>query len=88
MLTAERRVSLLIAEVRQSRQFDPNGHYIGRCEMIMGLLYKAKRKPVLAVSLLTHSNGDRFTFWRRRAEIARKQVSVLAEVGRLSRHRR
>ena len=44
MLTAQKRISSLVDRVRQNPRFDPNGHFIGRCEMIMGLLYKAKKK--------------------------------------------
>ena len=35
--------------------FDPNGHFIGRCEMILGLLYKAKKKRALALEHLTEA---------------------------------
>jgi hypothetical protein len=43
------------AGVRENPQFDPNGHFIGRCEMIMGLLYKTKKKGALAVQHLTEA---------------------------------
>jgi class 3 adenylate cyclase len=43
-LTAEKQILALVKQVRLNPQFDPNGHYIGRCEMILGLLYKAKKK--------------------------------------------
>jgi class 3 adenylate cyclase len=52
MFTARRRISSLVEHVRQNPQFDPNGQHIGRCEMIMGLLYKAKKKRALAVQHL------------------------------------
>ena len=55
MLTAQKRISSLVERVRQNPQFDPNGHHIGRCEMIMGLLYKAKKKRALAVQHLTEA---------------------------------
>jgi class 3 adenylate cyclase len=55
MFTAERRVHALIREVRQNPRFDPNGYAIGRCDMIMGLLYKAKKKRALAVQHLTEA---------------------------------
>jgi hypothetical protein len=41
--------------VRSNPQFDPDGHYIGRAEMILGLLYKAKKKKALAASHLTEA---------------------------------
>jgi hypothetical protein len=53
--TAQRRISALVGRVRQSPQYDPNGHFFGRCEMILGLLYKAKKKRALAVQHLTEA---------------------------------
>jgi len=35
--------------------FDPNGHHIGRAEMILGLLYKIKKKKDLARRHLTEA---------------------------------
>ena len=55
VLTAQNRISSLVERVRQNPQFDPNGHHIGRCEMIMGLLYKAKKKRALAVQHLSEA---------------------------------
>ncbi len=43
MLTGPRRVGALVEQVRGSAQWDPEGHYIGRAEMITGLLYKMKK---------------------------------------------
>jgi class 3 adenylate cyclase len=55
MLRAQKRISSLVDRVRQNPQFDPNGHFIGRCELILGLLYKARKKRVLAVQHLTEA---------------------------------
>jgi len=55
MFTAEKRIRALVERVRQNPQFDPNGHHIGRCEMMLGLLYKAKKKRTLAVQHLTEA---------------------------------
>lgn len=55
MITAGKRIPALIAKVRQNQQIDPNGFHIGRCEMILGLLYKAKKKRPLAVQHLTEA---------------------------------
>ena len=52
MLTAQGRVQALVEKVRQNPQFDPNGHFIGRCEMILGLLFKVKKKRALALKHL------------------------------------
>jgi hypothetical protein len=53
--TAQRRIATLVERVRQNPQFDPDGHHIARCEMILGLLYKAKKKRILAVKHLTEA---------------------------------
>jgi class 3 adenylate cyclase len=53
--TANTRIPALISQVRQSSHLDPNGHHIGRCEMILGLLYKTRKKRPLAVQHLTEA---------------------------------
>jgi hypothetical protein len=55
MFSAQKRVAALVARVRENPQFVPNGHYIARCEMIMGRLYKAKKKRALAIQHLTEA---------------------------------
>jgi hypothetical protein len=55
MFTGQSRIPALVARVRQSSHIDPNGHHIGRCEMILGLLYKTKKKRNLAVLHLTEA---------------------------------
>jgi class 3 adenylate cyclase len=52
MLSAQKRVAALVARVRENPLFDPNGHHIARCEMIMGRLYKTKKKGALALQHL------------------------------------
>ena len=42
----------MIERIRQNPQFDSQGHYIARCDMIMGLLYKSKKKTSLALEYL------------------------------------
>jgi class 3 adenylate cyclase len=49
MFTAERRIRSLGEQIRENPLFDPNSLHIGRCEMILGLLYKAKKKRPLSV---------------------------------------
>lgn len=44
MLSGEKTVAALVEKVRQNPQYDPDGHYIGRCEMLLGLLYAARKK--------------------------------------------
>lgn len=48
-------VKSLVSQVRSNPQFDRNGHYIGRAEMILGLLYKGKKKHFLAVHHLSEA---------------------------------
>jgi len=55
MLSAQKRVAALVARARENPQFDRNGHHIGRCEMILGRLYKTKKKRALAVQHLTEA---------------------------------
>ena len=47
-LFGARQIVALIARVKSNPQFDHEGHYIGRSEMILGLLYRAKKKKALA----------------------------------------
>ena len=54
-IMARKRILKLVERVRQNPQFDPNGHFIARCEMILGLLYKSKKKRALAVQHLTEA---------------------------------
>ena len=55
ILTAEKRICALVERVRQNPEFDPNGFHIGRCETILGLLYKTKKRRALAVQHLTEA---------------------------------
>jgi class 3 adenylate cyclase len=55
MMFGAKRITTLIEHVRANPQFDPNGHYIGRAEMILGLLFKAKKKKALAASHLSEA---------------------------------
>jgi len=55
LLFGPKRIIALIEQVRSNPQFDRNGHYIGRAEMILGLLYKAKKRKALAARHLTEA---------------------------------
>ena len=55
MFTAEKRILALVERVRQNPHFDPNGHMIGRVEMILGLLFKIRKKQVLAAEHLSEA---------------------------------
>jgi hypothetical protein len=47
-LFGPQRIRSLVEAVRANTQFDRGGHYFGRTEMILGLLYKIKKKKALA----------------------------------------
>ena len=55
LMFGAKRILALIEHVRSNPQFDRNGHYIGRAEMILGLLYKAKKKRALAARHLSEA---------------------------------
>jgi hypothetical protein len=55
MLTASSRIPALMRPISESRHFDPNGHHIGHVKMILGMLYKAKKKRALAIEHLTEA---------------------------------
>ena len=52
-ITATARIRALTAHVLENPHFDPAGHVGGRTQMILGLLYKAKKKRALAREHLT-----------------------------------
>jgi hypothetical protein len=55
LFTAETRICALVGRIRENPQFDENSHFIGRCDMILGLLYKAKKKRALALRHLSEA---------------------------------
>ena len=55
MFTAPRRIVSLVDEIRENPRYDRNGFVIGRCEMYLGLLYKAKKKRALAFQHLAEA---------------------------------
>jgi len=57
VFTAEKRIPALIRRSRQSpEQYDRNGVHFGRCEMVLGLLYKTEKKRSLALKHLTEAH--------------------------------
>ena len=79
MFTAGKRIPALIATVRQNPQIDPNGFHVGRCEMILGLLYQVKKKRALAVQHLTEARRIVSQFGS--TPMLAKIDAALAEVG-------
>jgi hypothetical protein len=55
IVTASTRIRALVAHAMKNPQFDPNGHFVGWANMILGLLYKTKKKHILATGHLTEA---------------------------------
>ena len=55
LLLGPSQIVSIVERVRANQQFDRDGHHIGRAEMILGLLYKVRRKNALAVRHLTEA---------------------------------
>ncbi len=55
MVTASSRIRALVALAPQHPQYEPNGFYTGKSEMLLGLLYKAKKRRALAIQHLTEA---------------------------------
>jgi hypothetical protein len=55
MVIASVRIRVLMMRVLENPHFDPAGHHIGRAHMLLGLLYKTKKKHALAVQHLTEA---------------------------------
>ncbi|SHK58984.1 Adenylate and Guanylate cyclase catalytic domain-containing protein [Shimia gijangensis] len=55
MLRGGKLIPQMIEKACANPMFDPNGHHIGRAEMILGLLYKIKKKQDLARKHLTEA---------------------------------
>jgi hypothetical protein len=55
MVTATSRIRALTTHTLKNPHFNPAGHHVGRAQMILGLLYKTKKKRALAVQHLTEA---------------------------------
>jgi class 3 adenylate cyclase len=55
MVTASSRIPMLTAHVLENPHFHPEGHFAGHAQMILGLLYKVKKKRILALQHLTEA---------------------------------
>lgn len=53
MISGEKELVAMLEQVRENPQFDSDGHYNARCDMIMGLLCKARKRNGQAVEYLT-----------------------------------
>ncbi len=54
-LTAPGQIVELVEKVRSSPQYDPNGIFIARCEMILGRLCKVRKERAKAIEHLTEA---------------------------------
>jgi hypothetical protein len=43
MVTGSSRITALMTRVLENQQFGHEGHFVGRAQMILGLLYKTKK---------------------------------------------
>lgn len=65
--------------VLKNPRFDPAGHHIGRAQMILGLLYKVKRKRALALEHLNEAKRIFSQFGQ--TPILARVDAALAELG-------
>ena len=79
IVTASQRIPALMTHVRESTHFDPAGHHTGHAEMILGLLYKTKKKPALALQHLTEAKRILSQFGQ--TPILARVEAALAELG-------
>ena len=79
MATGSSRIPALITRVLENPQLDPEGLHIGRTRMILGLLYKAKKKRVLALQHLTEAKRIFSQFGQ--TPILARVETALAELG-------
>jgi hypothetical protein len=79
MFTGQKRITALVAQVRRNPTLDPNGHFIGRSEMILGLLHKAKKNHRLATKHLTGAKRILSQFGQ--TPILARVETALAELG-------
>jgi class 3 adenylate cyclase len=79
MLTGPSRIPTLIAHANANAQFDPNCPLMGKSEMILGLLYKAKKERPLAVQHLTEAKRILSQFGQ--TPILARVETALAELG-------
>jgi hypothetical protein len=79
MLTAPSRIRSWERHTASNSQFDPNGFFMGRSSMVLGLLYRKQRKQSLAVQHLVEAKRILSQFGNS-ATLARVEAA-LAEFG-------
>ena len=80
MATGPTRIRVLImSQLQDNQHFDREGHHAGHAEMILGLLYKAKKKRALAVQHLTEAKRILLQFGQ--TPILARVEGALVELG-------
>ena len=79
MVTAPSRIPVLVSHVLENPHFDPAGHFTGRAQMLLGLLWKIKKKRALAVQHLTEARRIFSQFGQ--TPILARADAALAELG-------
>jgi tetratricopeptide (TPR) repeat protein len=77
--TAQSRLVALTTHVLENPRFDPAGHYVGHAKMLLGFLYKIKKKRALALEHLTEAKRI-FSQFGQTPMLARVETA-LAELG-------
>jgi class 3 adenylate cyclase len=54
-VTASSHIRAMMAHILENPHFNREGHFVGRAQMILGLLYKIKKKRALALQHLTEA---------------------------------
>ena len=83
MVTASSRIPALMAHVLENAHFHSEGHIVGHAQMILGLLYKIKKKRGLALRHLTEAKRIISAFGH--SPMLTRLDAALAELGPLSR---
>jgi hypothetical protein len=68
-----------VCRAHENPHFDPAGFHIGRAQMILGLLYKIKKKRALALQHLTEAKRILSQFGQ--SPILARVETSLAELG-------
>ena len=79
IVTAPSSIHELSMRVLENRHFDPSGFHVGHVQMILGLLYKTKKKPTLALQHLSEARRILSQFGQ--TPILARVDAALAELG-------
>jgi hypothetical protein len=79
IVVASRRIPAIVGRVLRNPQFDPNGHFVARANMTLGLLYKARKNDALAIQHLTEAKRMLSPFGQ--TSILGRVEAALAELG-------